>query len=147
MTTPKIEDFTPTIVFDERGHIYAVMLVELRRCAVCSKPMIGARRDGGTFPTYQHLNFDAQCRRAGWELRGYVSDEKGDEICSACSVLGLASFICALCGEKRPTTQITESFGYPAESLCMLCYDTVPAKRWREKTKELEESHKWDFDV
>jgi len=146
--------FTPEIIGvakDANGKTItlATMIVYLRPCQTCAKPMIispSGRGKSGPFPSFPYdLHFNHQAERAGWV---YQSDAEVDErpICHECKAAGRASFVCAMCKETRPMAQEEECFGDPAERLCTVCFETVTAKTWAEKVRALNEDHRWDFE-
>lgn len=136
-----MQKYTPKI---HEGGKYVEMLIEAKKCPICSKVMIHKAK-AGIFPMYIAINQDAQMKNAGIVFTSNVSvDDK--LICVECEASGKADFKCELCGERRPTNLIQESFGYPPEFLCKVCYETVPAKQWDEKTDELYDQHKYDFE-
>lgn len=136
-----MEKYTPKIHEDGR---YVEMLLEAKKCQCCKKLMI--KKDSGRlFPMYLRINQNEQMKAAGlvYETSTIVDDEP---ICIECEKSGKASFLCALCEERKPSDKKKESFGDPAEFLCKDCYETVPAKKWDEKVDELQEFHRWDFE-
>jgi len=142
--------FTPEIIgetkdVDRETITLATMVVYLKPCPTCAKLMIRLS-DGGPFQLFPYdLSFKSQVERAGWV---YVSDAEVDEkrICHECKAAGRASFVCAMCKETRRMDQEEESFGEPAERLCSVCFETVTAKVWAAKVRELREDHRWDFE-
>jgi len=141
-------DFRPELITIEGARAYGLMMVELHRCPICSKWMLYKevkRWEGTPFPRWVKIDFDAQLKKAGWVT---VSQVKVDDhhICDECASAGKADFLCALCGKRKPTSEIQERFGDPSEFLCKQCYETVPAKQWEEKVESLEADHRWDFD-
>ena len=140
----KIEDYCPHLL--ERN--WAEMLVELKKCSICHKLMLPdypAHFARSIFPTYFPIDFNAQLKKAGWEK---MSDVKVDDnyICEECAKSGKADFLCVLCGQRKLTDKIEESFGDPPEFLCSDCYATVSAKIWDDKVEELRDIHRWDFE-
>ena len=140
----RIEDYCPHII----GKQYAEMLVEIGVCSICKNYMI-PDYDGqyrrSVFPLYRYLNFDAQVERAGWEKMSSITvDDK--YICQKCAESGKADFLCALCNERKPSDKNKESYGDPPEFLCCDCYENVSAKTWEEKTSELYDVHKYDWE-
>jgi hypothetical protein len=118
--------------------------LETRKCPSCGKPMI-KRDKAGLFPRVLSNNQDAQNKKLGVV---YVSRAKmdGEDICEECELSGKSYFTCCLCGEKRTSDRLEDSYGDPAEYLCKDCYETVPAKQWDEKVKKLQDAHRWDFE-
>jgi hypothetical protein len=115
----------------------------LSRCAKCEALMIprGLKIDDWG---------SALWGRAAKEM-GLVRrfDGRMDEdmiVCAPCARKGGATFTCALCGVARGFDQEHDSWGDPAERLCVPCYETVPAKVWEAKTKELYGVHRYDFE-
>lgn len=84
-------------------------------------------------------------KRGGIKFISPAKDKNDDKIRDECAAAGKATFVCALCGVERPSSDVQESYGSPPEILCKPCYETQPAKVWREKEKELYETHRWDF--
>ena len=142
-------DFAPYILpetFSGRGVVYGVMMVELEVCPLCTQVMImEPGRNGHPFPTALQDTFTAQRLRAGWQTQSEVQ-QGHDYICTACAEAGRATFVCALCEQERPSSEVHDSWGDPVESLCTTCYQTVPAAIWEAKTKQLYERHRWDFE-
>jgi len=138
-------EYTPKIINDR----YVLFVAQAIKCPICEKLMVKkVPRDYYTqsfFPGYINMNQDAQMNRAGLV---YISDVKVDDcnICVECKESGKADFKCDLCGERKPTEKIQESFGYPPDFLCKDCYDTTPAKIWEEKIEQLESDHRYDFE-
>jgi hypothetical protein len=133
---------TPKMVSDEG----ALFLVSIRRCPICHQWMVHAP-DWDRYSTFPggDNRFVDQAERAGLRLEsGHEVD--GINICQVCKDTGKATFVCALCGERRPANQEEESFGDPIEYLCRVCYATVPAKEWDEKIRQLEQRHRHDWD-
>ena len=124
---------------------YAKMFVRVHKCRACERPMVypPGERDK-TFPSHYSASFGAQIRRAGFVV---ASSAKVDDsvICVECKEEGKASFVCALCGERRKSDLIEDYFGDPPEFLCAVCYETVPAKTYDEKKAELRDGHRWDY--
>ncbi len=141
--------YTPKFIDSENR--YAEMLVEVHVCPLCHKCMMprieGSYRvsERNIFPHYREIDYETQLKRAGWLL---MSDVKVDDkyICLDCERTGKADFLCALCGQRKPTSKKREAFGDPPEYLCDDCYETVSAKAWDEKQMELYAAHRWDFE-
>jgi len=97
------------------------------------------------FPTYHEIDFEHQVKIAAWEI---MSDIKVDDkyICQGCADSGKANFLCALCNERKSSNKKQESFGDPPEYLCRDCYESISAKTWDDKEKELSEEHRWDSE-
>lgn len=136
-----MEKYIPKI---HEGGRYVEMLLEAKKCKCCNKVMI-TKETNNLFPMYYAINQEAQMKAAGlvYITSTLVDDEP---ICIECEQSGKASFLCALCEERKTTDKKQESFGDPAEFLCKDCYESVPAKKWDEKVDELRESHYWDFE-
>src|SRR5690242_3318978 len=92
-----------------------LMLVKSDPCPICNKMMIVRKPE--VFPSYFVINQSAQMKAADLVYYGNISvDDK--KICHECETAGKAEFLCELCGKRHPTSQIRESFGWPAEFLC-----------------------------
>ena len=120
------------------------MEIRAEKCPLCGKIMI-AKAPRGIYPYFCSETQEAQARAKGLQ---FISNIKVDDeyICQGCCDNGKADFLCAMCGERKPTDKEKESFGDPREYLCTDCYEIIPAKKWDEKVKELNESHRWDFE-
>jgi hypothetical protein len=101
------------------------------------------RDKSNLFPVYFAENQEAQMRARGVVFRS-ASVKDNEPICVECEAKGIASFICSICGERRSSKEIQESFGDPAEHLCKVCYSSVSAEVWEKKVKELWEAHRWE---
>ena len=135
--------FKPHII-EEIGenNAYGIMLVELRKCPICKKWMLTK----GIFPAAAYgTDRKAQLERAGWVSQSHSYDTMG-EICVECERSGKETFKCCLCGKEQKTSEITDSFGKPAEFLCKSCYSTTPAKIWDEKISRLYDKHRYDYE-
>jgi len=77
-----------------------------------------------------------------------VSDASCDNglICTECKAAGVASFFCALCNKKQPSSKEQKTFGDPPEKLCRDCYESVPANIWEAKCVSLYNEHRYDFE-
>lgn len=139
----KLEDYIPE-QFDDRHYKVLIKTLECSACGCRAVPQLRSYYPHSPFPTYYLANFEAQIARAGIRLIGSYPD--GGPLCVDCSKAGKATFVCALCGQKRTTDLKHESFGSPSEYLCEPCYEVTPAKAWDAKVKELEDSHKHDFE-
>lgn len=141
-----LSKFKPTVLASHHGPT-GLMLVALDECPICHKYMVHA--PAGTRklfpPHYTGCGFEEQLKRADWVVASAV---KVDDhlICAPCAGQGKATFFCYLCQTTKPTSEICEDFGDPAEFLCKQCYETVPAKRWNEATQRLRELHRYDFE-
>jgi len=141
-----VAKYIPQIVDDK----YALFLVSLSVCPKCGHEMIASPdRYGGRwtdmFPKYEKATLEAQAKRAGLHIKSRVRVD-GEYICTSCEQEGKADFLCELCGQRKPTDKIKESFGDPAEYLCSDCFETVTAEVWEKKAEELHEIHRWDFE-
>ncbi len=138
-----MENYTPKIHKD-RSFWFAEMLIAVKGCHFCEKPMI-FKTGQGLFPPQFHIRLDDQMKNAGIVFMGTIRvDNK--EICVECEAAGKADFKCELCEQRYLSDQKKESFGYPAEYLCKKCYEITPAKIWDEKVSQLESEHRYDFD-
>jgi len=124
--------------------MYVTFELETTKCPSCGKQMMGKARRG-IFPLYVGKNQEAQMKERGVVFSSDAMID-GDYICIECKEAGKASITCALCGEKKPSNKVGDSFGAPPEYLCTDCYDSVPAKQWDEKVDKLREVHRWDWD-
>jgi hypothetical protein len=131
------------------GNVYVEMLLEANECPLCGKVMIkkSPSRFNNIFPNYFRLNQDAQMKEAGMVYESDIEVD-GEWICVECAKAGKATFLCALCGERKPSDTEQESFGIGAFShyLCKDCYETVSANVWDKKCKELRNKHKYDYE-
>ena len=141
-----IEEYCPKVLEDG----YAEMLVKLEKCPICDTNMLAPHDERcsyerSLFHLYWRIDFKHQLKNAGWHL---MSDIKVDDkyICQDCASAGKANFLCALCGERKPTDKKRDSFGDPPDHLCIDCYESATAKVWNDKVEELEELHRWDFE-
>jgi hypothetical protein len=142
-----VDDYTPTVVEGQHGLTYGEVLINLVKCPSCGRWMVDKSLDDHYygFPAYSGLNLRAQMIRADWRFKSDVAiDNK--RICEQCAAEGKASFVCSLCGERRDTKMVKESFGDPPEYLCRECYVIVPAAVWDAKVDELQEAHQYDFE-
>ena len=142
MDSIRIEDFTPQIIARDASEEYATMLVRVERCTICDRQMIHdlTTSFGNPFPAYYRAGFNAQRERAGWATR------TADGVCVDCRAANKVMFTCALCGQRRPSSEEMEHFGEPADYLCKACYATVPAQQWHAKVDALEYEHRYDFE-
>lgn len=137
-----MDNYVPDILEEK----YARFLVVLGRCPACHKYMIvKPHRARNTFSRYHKLTFDAQAKAARLVIKS-DSQIDGKSICEDCAGAGKASFVCALCKERKSSDKIQERIGDPPEFLCTDCYETVPAKKWENIWDQLECSHRWDFE-
>ena len=135
----KPEDFTPTVLAPG----YGIVMVATETCAACMRTMIRTG-SGADFPAFWRAGRKAQMERAGWGERAYVTDANDKPLCKNCAPKA-GAFRCALCKQDRHG-DAEESYGDPAEHLCTPCYETVPAKVWFEKDRELQTAHRYDFE-
>jgi len=139
-------DFIPYII--EKGigtKSYALMIVELDECPICKKQILNVPKKSYIFPTWYEIDIDNQLKKAGWVLASQETQE-GKIICIECSKSGKSTFLCALCGLRKPTSKIEESIGWPAEYLCKDCYETKTAKEWDDMVKKLNAEHRYDYE-
>lgn len=142
----EMEEYTPQIIKETDTRAYATMLVELVKCPLCGKWMIGTGdRIYGPFPKYFRISDKAQSKLAGWVQKGHRDYGIDKYICVECEQADKATFTCALCHQQKKSSEIEQSFGDPAEHLCKDCYSSVPAKEWDKRVSELEEEHQYDF--
>lgn len=134
--------FTPKKINEDS----AIFMIRLEPCHLCQKDMV-TKPEGGydTWPHWIGNDLKAQTERAGFVFRSRIKVDD-EYICTECEQKGRATFECALCGQRKPTDKIKSSFGDPPEFLCMDCYESVPAKTWEEKIKELHKQHRYDFE-
>ena len=137
--------YTPQII-DRKYVLFAAHGTE---CPICKKIMVKKLQkhyfEYSFFPTWLDMNQDAQMKRAGLVYAGRTKVDD-DDICEECEEAGKADFKCELCGERKSTDKIQESFGDPADFLCKDCYEITTAKAWDEKCDQLEEEHKYDYE-
>jgi hypothetical protein len=141
----KVESYTPT----QFVPWHYTFLVEAKPCVYCARPTCSDLSSGHTkaqpFPVYFMANFQAQRERAGIQALAFWH-ENNFPVCVGCKDAGKQTFECAHCKQARPLNESHESFGSPAEHLCVHCYSTVPAKQWEGLVAELEEQHRYDFE-
>ncbi len=138
----EIECYTPQII--EGG--YALMLIQVAACPICKKIMVYIPKDSyALFPAYCKIQAKAQIERAGWI---YMSTIKQDDknICVECVKAGKVTFFCSICEERKPTSKIQESIGWPPEYMCTDCYETKSAKEWQKHYNALEKDHRYDYE-
>ena len=141
-----VDEYTPIITGNR-----AKLEVQVSTCGICNQKMLKINPKLGKklrelFPYYYRDDLAAQLKRANIVFQGGVKDKDDHYICEECDKAGKSTFICALCEEERSSDLKEDSFGDPPESLCKVCYETVPAKVWDKKERELWESHRWDFE-
>ena len=141
-----MDDFTPQVV-KKSWATYGIMLVELSICPICERYMVVPQPStwDSPFPIYNALSFETQLKKAGWARRSYIEVDSV-KICQDCANSGKADFLCALCGERKETSKVHDSFGDPGEFLCSDCYATVPASVWENKVSQLHDTHRYDFE-
>ncbi len=135
-----MDEYKPQIISSGEDGAYAIMLVHLKKCPICSKWMFNG------FPAYHKLDIRTQLKLAGWVHSSKTTIGFNKTICVECEKADKATFQCVLCKEQRKSSEIEESIGDPAEHLCANCYASVPAKTWYEKVDELEDKHKYDYE-
>lgn len=141
-----IEHYKPEVIEAKHRGIYALMLVQLCRCPICDTLMLYIPESLALpFPAFFKITAKAQAERAGWAMMS-LEKQDGKCVCENCLKAGKITFECSLCSEKKPTSKIQESIGYPAEHLCTDCYTTVPAEKWLKKLRALEQAHRWDYE-
>jgi len=138
-TMTKPEDFTPTVLAPGFG----VVMVATETCAACMRTMIRTGTGAG-FPAFWRAGRVEQMKRAGWAERAYATNASDKPLCKDCAPTA-GAFRCALCKQERHGVA-EDSYGDPAEHLCTPCYETVPAKVWDEKDRELQKAHRYDFE-
>lgn len=154
MSSTNAKPFTPRLIRDglipdtHIGHTYWEFCLELNVCYICRAPMMPVKghQDVALFPRWSENNQRAQMERAGIFAMSGVEDKNHDPICAPCANAGRATIICHLCNAERPSSDVVESIGYPAEYLCRQCYEHVPAKRWEEEKAKLNAAHRYDFE-
>lgn len=134
------------------GGVLVEMLLRLPVCVVCEKPMINRQAlkrfgmyDGSVWPTTEGLTLSAQMKAAG------IVEDDGDMrddgyVCRACNAAGKGGYTCVICKNLRSEADTEYSTGSPAEHMCRVCYETVPAKKWTQIMNVLDERHRHDFD-
>lgn len=137
-------EYTPKIINDK----YVLFAAESRKCPLCGKIMIKkvpSYFKNSFFPVWCEMNQDAQMKRANLV---YISTTMVDNeyICEECDKGGKANFKCELCGDRKSTNKIQETFGDPPVFLCEDCYETIPAKKWDVKCEQLLDEHRYDFE-
>jgi hypothetical protein len=124
----------------------AIFMVNTEPCKICKKDMVFTPRyPDRTFPAWIGNNFKAQSKRGGFMT---ASNIKVDNcwICEECAKSGKATFLCALCNERRPTTEVKEEAGDPPEFLCTPCFKSVTAEKWVDANEKLYNRHRFDFE-
>lgn len=144
MKENELREFTPKVIGTIFASKYALMLIEVYQCPICTQLMVASPGESGLFPRFEPVRFEAQVKRAGWLLRSTSYDEARDYVCVDCVKDGKLTFTCYLCKVTRDSDHIQESFGDPPERLCKLCYETVPASKWHEAYDYLFDRHKYD---
>jgi ssDNA-binding Zn-finger/Zn-ribbon topoisomerase 1 len=142
-----MENYTPKIYANGR---YVEMLVQAAKCPICEKVMVykeDKNRYYGNriFPLPISINQESQIKRAGIVFKSTVKVDDA-YICEECQSSGKATFLCALCNNRKSIDKVQESIGDPPEFLCADCYASVPSKIWDEKLEELQEEHRYDFE-
>lgn len=140
--------------FVHEGRKFLAIALPVQDCPVCKRPMLNCRAW-----TYANLvsaqsirgfhaaeTIEKQLERAGIQAPSGIEDKNYHQVCLGCRTSDGLQVECALCNEMRPSSQIKESFGDPAEHLCKTCYATVPAQRWEAAVEGLREQHKYDWE-
>lgn len=142
-------NFKPRTIYTNKNVSYGVVAIRLNICDLCKREMIvPIRSSDSLFALFGYLNefsFQKQIKMAGWLEQSSISIN-GEDFCIECADKIELVFNCALCKQAKPKEKIQVEFGYPAEIICTDCFDTVPAKIWDEKTKELEVRHRYDWE-
>ena len=127
------------------GKKYAKVLIELIPCPIC-KELIWDRE--APYSNYYQKDIREQLFRAGIAVESNFDVREGT-VCEVCKKEDKAIFKCALCQEERRSSEIRMCFGadWGREYLCTHCYETVSAKAWGQKVKDLEEEHKYWFGL
>lgn len=141
-------NFCPWILEKDHDLVYVVVAIEGKICPICKKSMVRKGvpyMNGGHFPSWNDFTLQEQCKKADIQ---FVSDAlyNNHHICQQCADAGKASFICAMCNQERQSFEIQQSFGDPADHLCIPCYRSTPAADWDLKVEELEDLHEYDFE-
>jgi hypothetical protein len=120
--------------------------VKVSKCPICNRSMID--RQWKRIDEYRMVvNGLADWTKArGIVYNSDVKDSEDEEICEICKSKGKANFRCALCNEIKPSSKSKKSFGYPAEHLCIDCYNSVTVAVWEDKENELHDLHQYDFE-
>lgn len=139
-------EYKPTILKKFSDKVYVDVLLELKLCAECRKPMFPNTKDNLPGPNFFRLTLAAQGKLAGWPEKSSSRNSENERICSTCEAAGRAKILCALCKKLWPSDSYEECIGYPAEYLCKYCYMTVSAKVWNGMVTKLEAEHRWDGD-
>ncbi len=141
--------YTPTVLAERPHSVLAEVLVELRRCGACRRPMVPPPVTGipprNLFPYAANIDRDAQRRRAGWELESDARAGDGSPICETCKAGDRARFLCALCHTECLSSEIQERIGDPPDYLCTSCYQTTPASAWDAALATLQKAHCCDY--
>jgi hypothetical protein len=137
-------------IFDNGNRVK--LMAQLSSCFACGRKMIMLNKSDidrvyHLFPYYFGDTLQAQLKRANITWYGNVKDKDDEFLCEDCSNRGLGEFVCSLCGETRSSDLKEESFGIdPPRHLCKICYETVSAKTWKEKSDSLTREHRWDWE-
>ncbi len=149
---------TPKIIYEfDSGdgllneNAYVQIVIQVKKCGSCNaymfrlskKEMYRLRK---LFPDWEKYTLKTQMNSVDWKFNSYLTNHESKEICHECAQTGKASFKCFICKEIRSSDLQEHSFGDPADSICKICYASIPAKQWDEIIDKLHERHKWDFD-
>lgn len=130
----------------EAAERFGLFAIPLATCPLCKKRMVEPIGSRSPFSRSETMTYEAQVKRADWVIESSAVTRQGEPVCVGCRDAGVLTFDCALCKTERPTTEIQESFGFPAEHLCRPCFASVPASAWAKKIEALEESHRYDWE-
>jgi hypothetical protein len=136
--------YTPVLTDEKYGRW--TFEVQPHKCPICNKWMMTIIERDSPFPAYWEDNQAAQMKRAGIVPVGAFSIIHDGYICAECVEADRGTFTCALCGEERSIRLAHKNHLYRDEALCVVCYDTRPAKEWVEAVSALDERHRWDYE-
>lgn len=145
-------DYTPQIVLEQEGTVWATVLIQLNRCAVCRTPMLpkphSPEYGAPPWPTYYRISMTAQRVAAGWHWESGIRDGNARTVCHVCAKADKGTFTCYICDQERPSSQLHQTYGdtdHSTDHTCTVCYDTIPASQWDAAEQKLEEQHRFDF--
>lgn len=128
--------FVPTI--QESWGLFALPVSRCSFCKTYTLPKIKGFYENGSSAMSQA----EQMKAAGMRYRGsnFITS---DIVCEQCVADGKIHFKCAFCEETRNSELYHDAeYGDP---ICKICYETLTAKEWDEKMKELHEIHRYDY--
>jgi hypothetical protein len=131
-----------TAQMNEHGWGQVIIAVRAWRCESCKWPMIEQKHLDKGVLAHDTTSVAGQLQGAGFKVRSGIF--WSGELCTECAAKAASVFTCELCKQERPSDQVEEQFGDPAEYLCKPCYETVPASVWDAAKERLRRSHQYD---